>query len=366
MTTVNLRRTPLYDNHVALQARMVELGGFEMPVQYAGVLREHDAVRHRAGLFDLSHMGQFVLRGAEIGEWADRLTVNEVATMRPWQARYNLFCGESGGTHDDVIFYRQEGDEWLLVVNASNARKMWGILQAHRRPGITLENHHGTDALIAIQGPRSVEIVGRLVAPSERESIVGMRYYFCARTSVAGIPVLLARTGYTGEDGFELFVANDDAVALWDALLEAGVSDGLEPCGLGARDVLRLEAGMPLYGHELEEDITPLQAGLGWAVKFGKPVFEGKVALEAQRVADDYARIAAFTLEGRAPQPRMGYRVYAQGIDVGEVRSGAVGIGTALIDPSAAKVGSPLEVEIRDKRWPATVVKLPFYKRAKT
>jgi aminomethyltransferase len=366
MTAVNLRRTPLFNNHVALQARMVEFGGFEMPVQYAGVLREHDAVRHRAGLFDLSHMGQFVLRGAEIGEWADRLTVNEVATMRPWQARYNLFCGESGGTHDDVIFYRQEDDEWLLVVNASNARKMWGILQAHRRPGITLENRHGTDALIAIQGPRAVEIVGRLVAPADRESIVGMRYYYCARASVAGIPVLLARTGYTGEDGFELFCSNDDVVALWDALLEAGVSDGLEPCGLGARDVLRLEAGMPLYGHELEEDITPLQAGLAWAVKFGKVAFEGQVALEAQRVADDYPRIAGFTLDGRAPQPRMGYRVYAKGEDVGQVRSGAVGIGTALVDPSVAKIGTQIEIEIRDKRWPATVVKLPFYKRAKT
>ncbi|MGA3036472.1 MAG: glycine cleavage system aminomethyltransferase GcvT [Vulcanimicrobiaceae bacterium] len=363
MATVNLRRTPLYDNHIALQARMVGFGGYEMPVQYAGVLREHDAVRHRAGLFDLSHMGQFVLRGAEIAEWADRLTVNDVATMRPWQARYNLFCSETGGTHDDVIFYRQDGDEWLLVVNADNARKMWGILQAHRRNGITLENHHGTHALIAIQGPRSVEIVERLVAPPDRESIVAMRYYSCARTVVAGIAVLMARTGYTGEDGFELFVSNDDAIALWDALLEAGVAHGLEPCGLGARDVLRLEAGMPLYGHELEEDITPLQAGLSWAVKFGKPAFEGKVALEAQRVADDYARIVGFTLEGRAPQPRMGYRVFAKDIDVGEVRSGAVGIGTALVDPSVAKVGSQFEIEIRDKRWPATVVKLPFYKR---
>jgi len=365
VATVNLRRTPLYDNHIALQARMVGFGGYEMPVQYAGVLREHDAVRHRAGLFDLSHMGQFVLRGAEIAEWADRLTVNDVATMRPWQARYNLFCSETGGTHDDVIFYRQDGDEWLLVVNADNARKMWGILQAHRRSGITLENHHGTHALIAIQGPRSVEIVERLVAPPDRESIVAMRYYYCARTVVAGIAVLMARTGYTGEDGFELFVSNDDAIALWDALLEAGVAHGLEPCGLGARDVLRLEAGMPLYGHELEEDITPLQAGLSWAVKFGKPAFEGKVALEAQRVADDYARIVGFTLEGRAPQPRMGYRVFAKDIDVGEVRSGAVGIGTALVDPSVAKVGSQFEIEIRDKRWPATVVKLPFYKRPK-
>jgi aminomethyltransferase len=344
---------------------MVEFGGFAMPVQYAGVLREHDAVRHRAGLFDLSHMGQFVLRGPEIAEWADRLTVNEVVTMRPWQARYNLFCGESGGTHDDVIFYRQEDDEWLLVVNASNARKMWGILQAHRHNGIRLENRHGVDALIAIQGPRAVEIVVKLVEPPDRVNIMGMRYYFCARVNVTGIPVLLARTGYTGEDGFELFVPADDAVALWDALLEAGVAHGLEPCGLGARDVLRLEAGMPLYGHELEEDITPLQAGLGWAVKFGKAAFEGKVALEAQRVADDYPRIAGFTLDGRAPQPRMGYRVFAQGQDVGEVRSGAVGIGTALVDPSAAKAGTALEIEIRDKRWPATVVKLPFYKRPK-
>ena len=362
---MNLRRTPLYESHIELGAKMVPFGGFEMPVQYAGVLREHDAVRKRAGLFDLSHMGQVILRGSNVAEWADVLTVNDVATMRPWQARYNLFCNERGGTHDDVIFYRQDGDEWLLVVNAGNARKMWDLLQAHRHGKLTLENHHGTHALIAIQGPRSVEILGPLVDAKDREAITAMRYYFCARTGVAHIPALVARTGYTGEDGFELFVPNERAVELWNAVLAAGAPHGLEPCGLGARDVLRLEAGMPLYGHELEEDITPLQAGLAWAIKFGKPNFEGKVALEAQRVADDYSRIAGFTLEGRAPPPRSGYRVFAGDIDVGEVRSGAVGIGTALVEPQFAKPGAQIAIEIRGTKWPATVVKLPFYRRPK-
>lgn len=364
MATVNLRRTPLYDAHLKLRAKMVGFGGFEMPVQYAGVLRERDAVRERAGLFDLSHMGQFVLRGAGVGPWADMLTVNDVATMRPWQARYNIFCNERGGAHDDVLFYRGDDETWLLVVNASNAAKMWHLLEDHRHGDVALENFHGRAALIAIQGPRSAEILTPLVDSKDRESVTAMRYYSCARTEVAGIPLFLARTGYTGEDGFELF-AGERAVELWDLLLEAGVPHGLEPCGLGARDVLRLEAGMPLYGHELAEDITPLQAGLGWAIKFGKPNFEGKVALEAQRVADDYPRIAGFTLEGRAPQPREGYRVFAGDRDVGAVRSGAVGIGTALLEPASARVGSALAIDIRGTRWPAIVVKLPFYKRTK-
>jgi aminomethyltransferase len=370
MDTAELRRTPLYDRHVALHARMVPFAGFAMPVQYAGVLREHEAVRRRAGLFDLSHMGQIALRGPDVGAWADTLSVNHVATMRPGQARYNLFCNEHGGTHDDVIFYRLSDEEWLLVVNASNAHKMWALLKDHERGKVELENRHGRAALIAIQGPRAADVLLGLVAAADRERARALRYYACAQASVAGTPLLLARTGYTGEDGFELFVAGEKAGALWDALLEAGASAGLEPCGLGARDVLRLEAGMPLYGHELEEEITPLQAGLDRVVKFDKPRFVGKAALEEQRAQGGYPRVAGFVLDGRAPPPRPGYRVYAGGDDVGEVCSGAPGpsvgnrsIGTALVEAPAAAPGTALAVEVRDKRWPATVVELPFYRR---
>jgi aminomethyltransferase len=360
---VNLRRTPLYDRHIAARARMVPFGGFEMPVQYAGVLREHDAVRKRAGIFDLSHMGQIVLHGSNVGEWADLLTVNHVANMGVGQARYNLFCNEYGGTHDDVIFYRVTENDWLLVVNASNARKMWTLLNARSHDTIKIENHHGASALIAIQGPLSADILVPLVAGADRERVRAMKHYSCMETSIAGNDVLTARTGYTGEDGFELFVRYDKAEPLWDALLAAGEPAGLERCGLGARDVLRLEAGMPLYGHELEEEITPLQAGLQWAVKFDKLEFEGKDALEEQRAEGDYPRVAGFLLEGRAPPPRPGYRVYFNGNDVGEVCSGAPGIGTALVEREASEIGAKLWIEVRDNRWPATVVKLPFYKR---
>ena len=344
-----------------------------MPVQYAGVLREHDAVRNRAGLFDLSHMGQIALQGGGVGSWADGLTVNNVATVEPGGARYNLFCNERGGTHDDVIFYRESKDEWLLVVNASNARKMWGLLSMHGHSAVKMENRHGRSALIAIQGPRAATILRALVAEQDRTRVDAMRYYSCLRATIGGVEMLVARTGYTGEDGFELFVDNDEAASLWDALLEAGGPHGLEPCGLGARDVLRLEAGMPLYGHELEEDITPLQAGLGWAVKFDKPDFTGKAALQAQRAAGDYPRIAGFVLEGRAPPARPGYRVLLEGREVGVVRSGAPSpsagnqsIGTALVEAAAAETGTRLGIEIRGTSWPAAIVKMPFYKRAKT
>ncbi len=361
-----LKRTPLHDEHVRAGARVVPYAGFEMPVQYAGILKEHDAVRHRAGLFDLSHMGQFLLRGDGVAEWADTLTVNAVATMKPLQARYNLFCNDAGGTHDDTIFYRLD-ERWLLVVNAANAGKMWTHLNA-RLPssGVELESRHGSSALIAIQGPRSVAIL----QPHVDVDLAAMRYYFATEGLAGGVPAVIARTGYTGEDGFELFVDGGRAPELWRALLRDGAQSGLEPCGLGARDVLRLEAGMPLYGHELSEQITPLQAGLNWALKLSKPDFIGKAALAAQRERGDYARIAGLVMGGRAPA-REGYPVFLGGRAVGEIRSGSIApsvenknVATALIEPVAAEIGTKLEVEIRGASHEATVVPLPFYKRS--
>ena len=363
-----LRRTALHDAHLALGARMVPFGGFEMPVQYAGILKEHDAVRKRAGLFDLSHMGQFALTGADVGAWAETLTVNKVANMKPGQARYNIFTNERGGAHDDVIFYRLDDARWLLVVNASNADKMWDVVTSARAGDVALTNLHGERALIAIQGPRSVE----WLQPYVETDLAAMKYYACAQTSVRGVrdAVLVARTGYTGEDGFELFLPSDVATGVWDMLLAENRERGLEPCGLGARDVLRLEAGMPLYGHEMTEEITPLQAGLSWAIKFDKPAFAGKEALLAQRDAGDYARIEGLTMEGRVPA-RAGYAVFAGGVRAGEIRSGSFGpavnanVATALLEPFAAAEGTALEVEVRGARHPATVVPLPFYKRPK-
>ena len=364
--TQTLRRTALYDEHRRSNARLVSYAGFEMPVQYAGILQEHDAVRKRAGLFDLSHMGQFALTGDRVAEWADTLAINAVATMKPFQARYNIFCNELGGTHDDTIFYRLDG-LWLLVVNAANAGKMWAHLNAHLPSGgVRLENRHGERALIAIQGPASVT----MLQPHVDVNLSAMKYYFCAEGRVEGASALIARTGYTGEDGFELFLDNEQAPRVWSALLRSHAAEGLEPCGLGARDVLRLEAGMPLYGHELTEEITPVQAGQTWALKLEKPQFVGRAALAAQLAADDFARIAGLIMEGRAPA-REGYSVCWNGGRAGEIRSGSpapsVGnknVATALLAREAATVGTRLEVEIRGALHPATVVALPFYKRS--
>ncbi len=360
-----LRRTALYAEHRALGARMVPFGGFEMPVQYASVLKEHDAVRKRAGLFDLSHMAQFELRGDGVAEWADRLTINAVGTMKPFAARYNVFCNERGGALDDVLFYRLP-ERWLLVVNASNAQKMWQyLLEQNDRPDVRLDNLHGVRALIAVQGPRAVEIV----APLCDGDVRAMKYYSCAEGHIGGIPAVIARTGYTGEDGYELFVDDAAAPELWRTLLAAGAAAGLEPAGLGARDILRLEAGMPLYGHEMDEEITPVAAGQAWALKLNKPAFVGKDALAAQLAEDRYARIAGLVLAGRVPA-RAGYRVFLGDADAGEVRSASLApsvenrqIATALVAKEAAVAGTELTVEIRGVRHAARVVALPFYKR---
>jgi aminomethyltransferase len=360
-----VKRTALYDEHAALGGRLVPFAGFEMPVQYAGILKEHDAVRHRAGLFDLSHMAQFELWGEGAAAWADGLTCNAVATMKPWQARYNLFCNERGGTMDDVLFYRLP-DRLLLVANAANADKIWAHLQAHQTPAVRLVNQHGPRALIAVQGPRAVEIV----APLADIDVAAIRYYYCAEGTVAGVAAVIARTGYTGEDGFELFVDSADAPGLWRRLLDAGRSLGLEPAGLGARDMLRLEAGMPLYGFELSEELSPLAGGQRWAVKFDKPAFVGREALAAQLAADDYGRIAGIVLDGRVPA-RTGYPVFSGETLAGEVRSASLApsfgnrnVGTVLVPKEYCAVDTPLGVEIRGARHGAHVAPLPFYKRS--
>jgi aminomethyltransferase len=335
-----------------------------MPIQYAGILDEHRAVRTAAGLFDLSHMGQFVAAGEGVDAWLDGLTVNAVSSMKLNQARYNIFTNERGGALDDAIIYRLP-ERWLVVVNAANTDKMWRWLSSRVPAGIRLENRTPASALIAIQGPRSVE----LLQPLTDVDLSTLKYYYATEGSVAGIRAEIARTGYTGEDGFELFVPAAAAQGLWDRLMVEGTRVGLAPAGLGARDVLRLEAGMPLYGHELEEDITPLQAGLDAFVKLDKPDFVGKAALAAQKADDTYDRIVGIVMDGRAPA-RAGYAVYRGDERVGEVRSGspapALGgknVATALVRKDASREGSQLDVEIRGQRQRGTVVRLPFYKR---
>ncbi|HXM18273.1 MAG TPA: glycine cleavage system aminomethyltransferase GcvT [Candidatus Tumulicola sp.] len=365
MTTAEAAaRTALFATHERLGAKMSPFGGFLMPIQYAGILEEHRAVRTAAGIFDLSHMGQFVLEGEAVDSWLDGLTSNAVPSMKPNQARYNIFTNERGGAHDDTIIYRLDG-RWLVVVNAANSPKMWAWLSGRKPAGIRLKDRTSESALIAIQGPKSLE----LLQPVADIELGAIKYYFAGEGSVCGVKAVMARTGYTGEDGFELFVAAEAAERLWNGLMREGPRVGLQPAGLGARDVLRLEAGMPLYGHELEEYITPLQAGLDWCVKLEKPAFVGKDALAEQKREGGYDRIAGLVMEGRAPA-RAGYKVFHDGRPAGEIRSGspapALGgknIATALVPARAAAVGTRLEVEIRGQRHAGTVVPLPFYKR---
>ena len=366
MTQTTIATTPLDELHRELGARMVPFAGFSMPIQYAGILREHDAVRKRAGLFDLSHMAQFIISGTQAAAWLERLTANRVATIKPFGARYNLVMNASGGVHDDIIIYRL-ADCHLVVANAANAQKIAAHFAAENTAGeVSIANLHTKRALLALQGPASLAIL----QPHTQLALEPMPYYTCAEGSVFGIQAVIARTGYTGEDGFELLLENDVAVEVFRRLLAAGKAHGLEPTGLGARDILRLEAGMPLYGNELGEDLSPFQSGQAWAVKLDKGDFIGRDALMARKDAPE-PRIVGLQLLGKVPA-REHYSVFSAGERVGEIRSAAIApalggmqIATALVDAAHTDLNHTLDVEIRGTLYPARIVALPFYRRTK-
>jgi len=361
-----IHRTPLDQQHVALGARMIDFAGWLMPVQYAGIIEEHRAVRERAGLFDLSHMGELFVEGPEAGRALAGALVTNPPALVDGKAQYSMIVAPDGGIIDDLIVYRLGLDRFLVVANAGNARTVSDAL-AERLVGFkaVLDDRSLAMALVAIQGPRSVEIV----RPMTDVDLDALRYYAIAEGSVAGIPALVARTGYTGEDGFEVFVDNDRAVELWEAMMAAGSSAGLAPIGLGARDTLRLEAGMPLYGNELDRTTNPFEANLGRVVKFDKPDdFIGRAALE--KVARDGVarRLVGLVMRGRGIA-RHGYPVHAGDRPTGIVTSGTQSpslgqaIAMAYVATADAVPGTMVDVEIRDQRVPAEVVALPFYKR---
>jgi aminomethyltransferase len=355
-------RTPLYDWHAAHGGRMVEFAGWSMPVQYTTITEEHNTVRTAAGLFDISHMGRLAFAGPDAIDLIQSVWTNNAVTMKEGQVRYGLVTNDNGGIRDDVLVYRWP-DGWAMVVNASNRAKIVDWLARHKGSRqVEITDQTLDTAMVAVQGPKAIEICRGLteVEPG------ALAYYHATPTRYRGKGCVLSRTGYTGEDGVELIVSPDQAVELWEDLLARGA----KPCGLGARDTLRLEAAMPLYGHELDEDTDPFQAGLGWAVKMDKGDFVGRSALERRRADWTSRQRVGLEVEGKRIA-REGAAVLSGGSPVGRVTSGTLAptlgkvIAMAYVDPAGTAVGTPCEVDIRGQATPARVVSLPFYRRNK-
>jgi len=361
-TAETLKRTPLTDTHAALGAKLVPFAGYIMPVQYpSGITAEHNAVRKHAGLFDVSHMGEFVVKGAGAVDFVNHVTTNDVAALAVGQVQYSTILNERGTIEDDCLVYRSE-DQIMVVVNASNAAKDFAHISRYSdRFDATLDDVSDETALLAIQGPKAQDILQKLTDAD----LSGVKYYHFTNGRVAGIDgILISRTGYTGEDGFELYFPNENAVEVWNAITE---SAEVMPAGLGCRDTLRLEMGMALYGNDIDDTVTPLEANLQWLVKLKKGDFVGRDALVKQKEEGLRRKLVGFTTTERS-FPRHGYPVFVNGEASGEVRSGTMSpslgipIGTAYVPTESATPGSSLEIEIRGKRIPATVEKTPFYK----
>jgi len=356
-----LKRTPFHAIHVAAGAKMVSFAGFEMPIQYAGgITAEHNAVRKACGVFDVSHMGEFLVRGPQAIDFVTFVTSNDVAALQVGQVHYSGILTEQGTFVDDCLVYRY-ADHLMMVVNGSNKDKDFAhISQYLAKFDCTLEDVSDDIGLLAVQGPQAQEILAAMT-PADLDAI---KYYWFTETTVAGIPMTLSRTGYTGEDGFELYHSAKDSEKLWAALMATG---RITPTGLGCRDSLRLEMGMALYGNDIDDTYTPLEAGLGWLVKMKKGEFVGKPALEAQKAAGIVRKLVGFTFEEKAI-PRHGYPVFVNGQASGLVMSGIMspsvgcGLGTAYVPTAHAKEGNTIEVEIRGKRIVGTIAAFPFWK----
>ena len=360
-----LKRTPLYDAHRRAGAKLVEFAGWQMPVQYQGVIEEHLAVRRAAGLFDVSHMGEIEVRGARALELCQELTANDVARLQVLQAQYNLLLNERGGVVDDVIIYRVKPDAYFICVNASNCDKDFAWIRDHASDGVEVENQSAMYAQLALQGPAAAAILQPLTALA----LAQLKSFHFAFADVAEVRCLVSRTGYTGEDGFELYCHVSDAEKLWSRLLDAGAPSGLVPVGLGARDTLRLEKAYPLYGHELDDTTTPLEAGLEWVTKLSKPVFVGRDAIVKQK--GDGVRRKLIGLELLQPGIARGeYQLCKSGRMIGRVTSGTKSptldkaIALGYVASAEAHVENRIDVEIRGRQVAAKIVPLPFYRRS--
>lgn len=360
------RQTPLYETHVKYGGKIVEFGGWLLPVQYGGILEEHKAVREKAGLFDVSHMGEVLVKGPGALAFLQKLVTNDVSRIADTQVQYTPMCYPDGGTVDDLLIYKRSQNEYFLVINAANIDKDWQWMQDNSAGfEVELTNLSAETAELALQGPLAETILSKLTAAPLSE----LKYYwFIPETIVAGKTVMVSRTGYTGEDGFEIYCRPEDAPYLWDAIMEAGRPYGLMPAGLGCRDTLRFEATLPLYGHELSATITPIEAGIGKFVALDKGEFNGRTTLAEQKQNGPKRKVAGFVLTGRGI-PRAEYPVAYEGRRIGTVTTGSYAptleknIGLALVEAGFAKVGQNFDIEIRGKQVPAEVIAKPFYQR---
>jgi len=365
------KKTPLSTRHEERGGRMVDFAGWYMPVQFTGIIDEHNTVRTKAGLFDLGHMGQVDVRGKDALAFLQYVTTNDVSTLEPGQAQYSMLLLPTGCPIDDIIVYRRpDGDGFFVVVNASNAERDIAWLREQRANrhdlDINLEDVCDVTGMFAIQGPLAEEILQKIT----EADLSTVANFSAIETTVDQVPCMVARTGYTGEDGFEIYCPIEQAQALWDKLLEVGADEGIKPIGLGARDTLRLESKMALYGNELSEEITPLEVGLSWAVKFDKGDFIGRDALVEQKSNGIDRRLVGFKMVERGGVPRSHFDVQVDGKTVGFVTSGTSSptlgenIGLALVDKSVAGIGKPLQIMIRGKAVGAEQIRTPFYKRS--
>lgn len=361
-----MKRTPFYEIHKSLGAKLVEFGGFEMPVQYTGIIEEHLAVRNAVGVFDVSHMGEFEVRGKDALPYLQKVTINDVSKLNDGKAQYSAMCYEDGGIVDDMLVYHLE-DRYLLVVNASNIPKDLEWLKSHLAGDVQLTDVSDKTALLAVQGPKSLATLQKLT----EVDLSTVQYYHFTRGKVAGFPMIISRTGYTGEIGFEIYFDADVPTCekVWRALFDAGKEFGIAPVGLGARDTLRLEMGFCLYGNDIDQNTNPLEAGLGWITKIDKGEFIGKEALVKTKKAGLKRRLVGFTLPDKT-LARHGYSVTQNGSTVGQVTSGTFspslhrGIAMGYVAKEFVSPGTTVHVQIRGKDVPATVVKTPFLQKS--
>lgn len=360
-----LKKTPLSDIYKDYGGRVVEFAGWALPVHFSGVIEEHMAVRINAGLFDVSHMGEILVFGSQATDYLDYVLANEISTLKPGRIRYAHICNTDGGVVDDVLVYRLDHTEYMLVVNASNIDKDLQWLGSYAYKDVSIEDVSGATAQLAVQGPKAEPILKKLT----HYDLSGMGYYsFDRGVIIADCKCIISRTGYTGEDGFEIYCSPNDAVHLWNSIAAAGEEFGLKPAGLGARDTLRFEACMPLYGHELDQNISPIEAGLKKYIKFGEGSFVGKEALMGQIERGTEKKLAGLEMVDRGI-PRNGYPVMMKGKQIGYVTTGSYcpylqkNLALAIIKAEYTHIGKEVEVEIRGKGAKAKVVETPFYRR---